>query len=121
VEATAEEMQLLHQALDPLQGLDLKSSSGKMLHFDSVTSIVKLYQPVGCPKCSDSGYQGRIGIFEAMTVTERIGKMIVGHQSANEISVQAQQDGMITMVQDGYIKSLDGLTTISEVLRVQNV
>lgn len=121
VDATAEEMQLLHQALDPLQGLDLKSSSGKMLHFDSATSKVKLYQPVGCPKCADSGYQGRVGIFEAMTVTEKIGKMIVGHQSANEIAAQAQQDGMITMVQDGYIKALDGVTTISEVLRVQNV
>ena len=114
-------MRVLHESLDPLHGLDLKESSGEMLHFDSNTTKVKLYKPVGCPKCADSGYQGRIGIFELMTVTEKIGKMIMGHQSAAEISAQAQQDGMLTMVQDGYIKALDGMTTISEVLRVQNV
>ncbi|MCA9379103.1 type II/IV secretion system protein, partial [Candidatus Dojkabacteria bacterium] len=121
VESTEEEMRVLHESLDPLHGLDLKESSGEMLHFDSNTTKVKLYKPVGCPKCADSGYQGRIGIFELMTVTEKIGKMIMGHQSAAEISAQAQQDGMLTMVQDGYIKALDGMTTISEVLRVQNV
>jgi len=121
-EATQEVIDLIHKTLDGLKGFDLYSpNKGEKLHFDSTTKKVMLYKAVGCPKCGETGYSGRTGIFEAMTVSEKIGQMVMSHLSANEIQRQAVTDGMITMVQDGYMKALEGLTTLEEVLRVQNV
>jgi type IV pilus assembly protein PilB len=121
-EASQEVIELIHRTLDGLKGFDLFTSpKAEKIHFDSDTKKVMLYKAVGCPKCGETGYAGRTGIFEAMTVSEKIGQMVMSHLSANEIQRQAVAEGMITMVQDGYMKALEGLTTIEEVLRVQNV
>ncbi|MDE2590673.1 MAG: type II/IV secretion system protein, partial [Patescibacteria group bacterium] len=77
-----------------------------------------LYQPVGCSKCNNTGYVGRIGIFEVLKVTDKIRELVLAEKSEPEIVVQAKKEGMITMIQDGYMKVLDGITTIEEVLRV---
>jgi type II secretory ATPase GspE/PulE/Tfp pilus assembly ATPase PilB-like protein len=61
-----------------------------------------------------------LGIFECMRATEKIGQMIVAQSAASELEKQAIAEGMITMVQDGYMKALEGHTTVEEVLRVQN-
>lgn len=119
-DASPEVVQMLHKSLDDLHGFDLKSETNETVHFDSQTEHVKLYKPVGCPKCGETGFKGRLGIFEVMKVTEQIGQMIMAKQSATEIQKQAIAEGMITMVQDGYMKALEGLTTMEEVLRVQN-
>lgn len=66
----------------------------------------------------DSGYHGRIGIFEAIRITRTIQNLIVKNSTAAQIQDQAVQDGIITMEQDGYLKAIDGITTIEEVLRV---
>ena len=63
---------------------------------------------------------GRIGIFEVLPVSEKIGQLIMEHRSAFDIEAQGRQDGMIMMIQDGFLKALEGLTTIAEVLRVVN-
>ena len=78
----------------------------------------KLYRGKKCPKCNNTGYLGRIGIFEVMPVTEKIGRLTMEKASASDIEKQAVQEGMITMKQDGYLKVLEGITTIEEVLRV---
>lgn len=80
--------------------------------------VLYLAKGKGCAKCSNSGYQGRIGIYEVLKVTEKMGQMIMQHRTANEIESEAKQNGMLTMLQDGYLKALDGITTIEEVLRV---
>ena len=72
----------------------------------------------GCQTCGGLGYQGRIGIYEVLIVTQTIQKMIVGRATAGEIQDQAVRDGMLTMQQDGFVKALMGLTTVEEVLRV---
>lgn len=64
------------------------------------------------------GYSGRVGLFEVMDVDENIQNMIVSHATSAEIQRKAQQQGMVTMRQDGYLKALQGLTTIEEVNRV---
>lgn len=66
----------------------------------------------------DSGYHGRIGIFEAIRVSRTIQNLIVKNSTAAQIQDQAVAEGLITMIQDGYLKAMDGITTIEEVLRV---
>ena len=71
----------------------------------------------GCKSCSYTGYLGRTGIFEILTVNDAIGAMVCNHASSTAIRAQALQDGMITMMNDGMRKVKEGITTPSEVLR----
>lgn len=77
-----------------------------------------LYKSVGCKKCGMNGYNGRLGIYEVLEVTDKIGEMIVTHNQSDEIEKEAIRNGMITMAQDGFIKSLIGITTVEEIIRV---
>jgi type IV pilus assembly protein PilB len=79
---------------------------------------VKMPKVVGCEKCNNTGYFGRIAIYEVMPMTEKIAKLVVEKAAASEIQKQAMSDGMLTMKQDGYVKVLEGVTTLEEVLRV---
>ena len=72
----------------------------------------------GCDQCGHGGYQGRIGVFEVLSVSEKIGRLILERAPAQEIEKQAVEEGMMTMEQDGYLKVVEGITTIEEVLRV---
>lgn len=67
-----------------------------------------------CPE----GYSGRIGIFEVLPITESIKELIVKRATSDQIMVQAQKEGMRTMIEDGFVKATQGLTSIEEVLRV---
>lgn len=79
---------------------------------------IVLSKGTGCPQCNNTGYFGRIAIFEIIKISPTINKMIIGHPRAEEINKQAKKEGLITMKQDGYLKVLEGITTIEEVLRV---
>lgn len=79
---------------------------------------ITLYKGKGCDKCNTTGYQGRLGIYEVLTMNERIARLVLERKPASEIEMQAVKDGMITLIQDGYLKVLEGITTIEEVLRV---
>jgi type II secretory ATPase GspE/PulE/Tfp pilus assembly ATPase PilB-like protein len=59
-----------------------------------------------------------MGIYEVLPVTEKITKLILSRSAASEIEKQAREEGMITLKQDGYLKVLEGITSIEEVLRV---
>ncbi len=72
----------------------------------------------GCDQCDRLGYAGRTGIFEVFSMSERIAKLILEHRSADEISQAAIEEGMVTLMQDGYLKVIEGITTLEEVLRV---
>ncbi|MFH1749779.1 MAG: type II/IV secretion system protein [bacterium] len=78
----------------------------------------KFYRGKGCSNCSNTGYTGRIGIFEVLPLSENINKLIAKREPGSEIKKQAIEEGMLTMTQDGLMKSLKGITTIDEVLRV---
>jgi type IV pilus assembly protein PilB len=75
----------------------------------------------GCEKCGGSGFLGRVGIFEVLRVTEKIAKYIMERSDAATIEKAAMEDGMIIMKQDGYLKVLDGVSTLEEVIRVAQV
>lgn len=78
----------------------------------------KFYKGKGCEECGNSGYYGRIGIFEVLPVTDSIAKLILERSPASVIEKKAREENMITLKQDGYLKVLEGETTIEEVLRV---
>ena len=73
---------------------------------------------VGCDKCNNTGYLGRVAIYEVMPVTEKIAKLIVSKGAASEIQKLAMEEGMLSMKQDGYVKALQGVTSMEEVVRV---
>ncbi len=79
---------------------------------------ITLYKGAGCEACGHSGYLGRMGIFEVLIVSSPIMKLILERASAAEVEKQAVSEGMITLKQDGYMKVLEGITTLEEVLRV---
>ncbi|MBU0998185.1 GspE/PulE family protein [Patescibacteria group bacterium] len=79
---------------------------------------ILFYRGKGCQECGNSGYYGRVGIFEALPVTEKISKLILSRSAASDIEKQAREEGMISLKQDGYLKVLEGATTIEEILRV---
>jgi len=77
-----------------------------------------LFKGQGCEKCSNTGYLGRIAIFEVLPVTNGVAKLILERSDAATIERKAVDEGMIQMKQDGYLKVLEGVTTIEEVIRV---
>jgi general secretion pathway protein E len=78
----------------------------------------KLYQGKGCKECGQSGYQGRVAIFELMLMDEEIRRLTIANADALELTKAAIKAGMITFRDDGFEKVSQGITTISEVLRV---
>ena len=78
----------------------------------------KLRRGRGCPTCNQSGYKGRMGIYELMEGTEKIRQMIVARAQEHELREQAVKDGMTNLYQDGLLKVYNGITTYEELLRV---
>ena len=95
---------------------DFKTILGNLLPVKE--SEMALYKGKGCKECNNTGYLGRIGIYESISISQEIAKMILERSTAEDIERQAKKEGMITMKQDGYLKALEGITTIEEVLRV---
>ncbi len=89
--------------------LDLKSIDAYKL---------ELYKPVGCNKCEQTGYKGRLGIYEVVEVTDEIGSLIIRKASEDELTSAAKKNGFINMYQDGFTKVLSGITSIEELVRV---
>jgi type IV pilus assembly protein PilB len=79
---------------------------------------VKFYRPNGCEQCNKEGYKGRLGIFEVLEVDDEMKKMISHKASEEEMEKYCQSKGMTSMVEDGFIKAANRLTSIEEILRV---
>ena len=82
------------------------------------TENMKLYEGKGCIHCNNSGYKGRIGIYEIITLNENIRNLIRGGASVETIISEARNGDLITMKEDGILKAIRGFTTIEEILRV---
>jgi len=99
----------------------IKTLYGKE-HFDSsgleLTPDTVIYQTEGCDDCYETGYKGRLGIHELMEGTKEIKRMIKKEATPEELFIQASNQGMTTLVQDGIVKVLEGLTDITEIQRV---
>jgi type IV pilus assembly protein PilB len=79
---------------------------------------LEAYEPVGCSRCNQSGYRGRVGIFSVMKLSEHIKEMAVDHASEADIAAAAREEGMLTLREDGLHKVRGGLTSLEEVVRV---
>ena len=79
---------------------------------------IEFFHGKGCDNCSNTGYKGRIGIFEVFTLTDDLKEMVAKRASGTELGAQAIKNGMTTMKQDGILKAIEGLTTLEEVWRV---
>ncbi|MFQ5795055.1 MAG: GspE/PulE family protein [Candidatus Bipolaricaulia bacterium] len=82
----------------------------------TVEPVETIYRPVGCPRCSNRGYRGRIGIFELFVIDEWTREMIVDGASDEEITREAIKGGMTTLIEDGLCKVISGITSLEEVL-----
>lgn len=104
-ETTPEESEKIKNVLKNLP------ESGKKIGFE-------IYRARGCKKCNFSGYKGRIGIFEAFAIDEEIEKLILKSPSISEIRDLLRKKGFITMLQDAYLKILEGITDLKEVEKI---
>lgn len=79
--------------------------------------LSSFYKGQGCHFCADTGYRGRTGVFEVLTVSEPVRRLVMEGASADDIRAQAISEGMVTMRRDGMIKVREGITTPREVMR----
>ena len=77
-----------------------------------------IYKPVGCPECRQTGYRGRTGLYELLTVTQKFSKIIQAETDIHALKDQAMQDGLKPLRVAGAFKIIEGTTTVDEVLKV---
>jgi type IV pilus assembly protein PilB len=111
-------------------------SLGKLYHLDTILDVLKrdpatkklmekvkdwgditFYKQGGCEQCNGEGYRGRIGVYEVLEMDTDIRKLVTQSATSEEIENQARKDGMTTMVEDGFLKIVQGVTSIEEVMR----
>jgi len=100
----------LNKILEILKGEKIIKANDSLLD-------IEFSRPKSSQECSD-GYKGRIGIYEVIPVTESIKELIIKMTDSDKIQDQAQKEGMRTMIEDGFVKTVQGITSIEEVLRV---
>ena len=107
---------MLSRVMDILS--EIPEESGFQIPKEELKKL-KFYKGGGCEECQGLGYKGRIGIFEVMTMNKEVETLILtGHVSEYDMRAIGIKHGMITMIQDGLLKAVDGITTVEEVFRV---
>jgi len=91
---------------------------GAIMSSDQKLSSLLFYKGKGCKQCNNQGYKGRIGIYETLLIDKNISELILQKADKKEIYAKAREAGMLTLLEDGFIKAKNGITTIEEVLRV---
>lgn len=81
-------------------------------------TTVQFYKAVGCEQCGNEGYRGRNGIYEVLEMTTDIRKLVTQEATTEALNDQARKEGMATMVEDGFLKVIQGTTSLEEVMRV---
>ncbi len=111
MEIPSDKMQELKTTLGPIYDMieDKFKKEGKKMMLPKI---------VGCEKCNNTGYLGRVAIYEVMPISEKLSKLIISKASASDIQKLAMEEGMLSMKQDGYVKVLEGVTSMDEVIRV---
>jgi type II secretory ATPase GspE/PulE/Tfp pilus assembly ATPase PilB-like protein len=106
--------------LDDIKLAEIKNILDSIKNPDVIIpSQMKFYRGKGCDKCNNIGYKGRLGLYEALEVSDDVRKIINTESASDkEIEEAAIKNGMVSVIQDGVLKALEGLTTIDEVFRV---
>ena len=107
---------VLAQRLERLICPHCKEPAGERL--TPLGDLIPTFRGAGCEQCHDSGYLGRVGIFELMELNDRIRKMIMGNADAADLTRAARENGMRNLREDGWLKVSQGVTTAEEVMRV---
>lgn len=97
---------------------DEATASEKEILGVDVNKPLKVYRPCGCDKCNGTGYKGRIGVYEIMTVTETLRELISKGASAEEIKAEATKEGMVDLAGNAARLVLNGTTTVDEMMRI---
>ncbi len=113
---TAPEIKSLKQELDLDRILEVLKKE-KIIKPKDTWHTIEFYRPGKSEECPD-GYKGRIGIYEVLKINEAIKQLIIKEATSDQIQEQARKDGMMTMLEDGFIKAAQGITSIEEILRV---
>jgi type IV pilus assembly protein PilB len=79
---------------------------------------LEAYEPVGCPRCSHTGYRGRIGLYSVMPMSDELKSLTVSRAAETEIAKVAREQGMLTLREDGLAKVRAGVTSIAEIARI---
>jgi len=110
IEVTPEAKQKIKDTLNPLKSVNLDDYRGEdgQLHF---------YKGAGCPRCNQEGYKGRTAIFEVLEISDNMKNIIEEGSDIDRVKEEFRKQKMINMLEDGYIKVLQGKTTLEEVLR----
>ena len=82
------------------------------------TDARELYRGAGCENCNNTGYQGRVGVFELLLTNEELKEMMLRNASSTQLRQRGRELGMKTLREDGVLKVINGVTTLSELLRV---
>lgn len=106
--ATPEELSKIKEILGPI---------AERMNLPSLDSI-KIFDAGKCAECNNTGYKGRVGVFEVFKITTEMEKLIMESPAISSIQELAEKEGMTTMKQDAYLKLLEGTTTIDEIERI---
>ncbi len=106
---TDTELEKIREQLEPIR------SRFKLPELDTA---LKIYAPKGCEACNGLGYKGRTGVYEAFTISKDMEKLILTSPAISDVRDLAAKEGMVTMTQDGYLKLLDGITSLEEIGRI---
>lgn len=100
-----------------LEYLKKEPGSKKFVENAKTWEEVTFYKPAGCDQCGGEGYRGRNGIYEVLAMDTEIRKMVTQEATTEEIEAAAKKAGMATMVEDGFLKIVQGVTSLEEVMR----
>jgi len=101
-----------------LVALNHADVSGKKENEKTSLCDFTFYRPGGCEQCGGEGYRGRIGIYEVLDMDTDMQKLVSQSATSEEIEMKAKENGMLSMISDGFGKAVAGITTLEEVLRV---
>jgi len=113
---TRTEIEEMSKEID-MEGLLRTLKKEKIIKDDTRWENIDFYKPKSSKDCPD-GYRERIGIREALEVSETIKEMIVKRATTDEIEAQARKEGMLIMLEDGFVKAIQGITSLEEILRI---
>ncbi len=105
-----EALEKIQKTLSPIK------DSFKLPKLDSSLKIY--FQGKGCKECNELGYKGRIGVYEAFVIGKEMERLILKSPAISDVQDLAEKEGMVTMLQDAYLKLLSGITSIEEIERV---
>ncbi|HTW96423.1 MAG TPA: GspE/PulE family protein [Candidatus Methylomirabilis sp.] len=100
-----------------IPGMLAKLEKEKLISQHNLETMT-FYRGVGCKKCNNSGYKGRIGVYETLEMTPEMAELTLNTTDSSILKKQAEKQGMLTLIEDGFIKAINGLTNLEEVMRV---